>query len=177
MSSTVLAIVQNALVVYQSATQNSQTDLDIYFPPFKTGSCCSYYTEALSLAFPLFCNHIPPSPLSTPMSRARHLLTGQLEGLTHHRLGSAQLGCEWVCVCTCAFADFPWGYSWTAVTWISLSVCPYISTAWAARLDHPNRAVRQDTQVVPTMNSTALSVSRAKMELHMHKDLHCQGLR
>lgn len=33
---------------------------------------------------------------------------------------------------------------------------------WAGRPDHPNRAMRQDTQVVLRMNSTALSVSRTK---------------
>lgn len=67
-----------------------------FFPLLNNGSHCSYYTEALSLASPLFRNHIPASPLSAPSSWAQHLLTGQLEWLTHHRLGSTQLAC--VCV-------------------------------------------------------------------------------
>lgn len=84
---------------HQSPTESSKTDLDIYFPPFNNGSHCSYYTEALSLASPLFCNRIPASPLSRPLCRAQHLLTNQLEWLTHHILGHTQLGC--VCRCLC----------------------------------------------------------------------------
>lgn len=52
--------------------------------------------------------------------------------------------------------------------WASLCVC----------VGHPNRAVRQDTQVVPQMNSTAVSVSRAvRTEPHRQIDTHSSATR
>lgn len=48
-------------------------------------------------------------------------------------------------------------------TWISICVCVCFLS------DHPNRVVGENTQVVPRMNSKALSVSRSgRAELHMH---------
>lgn len=87
--------------------------------------------------------------------------------MTHHILGRPQPGCVCLCLCTSGLPSRIRGNVGFYILCVpDLSGVCFLS-------DHPNRVVGEDTQVVPGMNSKALSVSRAgRAELHTPKQTH-----